>query len=253
MEWFKLDPESFKADSEQKEQSEVKTTERAPKAKAVTLTPAPKEEKKPNKPLNFRLENLDRSHPYLTEERGLDKKTILDFGVGYFTGKKGIMVNRIVIPIHNAKGELVAYAGRWPGEPPDKETEKYKLPPGFWKTLELFNIDRAIKESGDKPLIIVEGFFGCMRIHQLGYRKVIALMGSTIDDAQVELIRRHTNSESRIIIVFDEDEAGRDGRADVAARLSEFCFVKTHAFEQEDMQADQLSAEELHEILGGGM
>jgi DNA primase len=195
------------------------------------------------------LENLDRNHPYLTEERGLTKETIIDFGVGYFTSKKGIMVNRVVIPIHNEKGELMAYAGRWTGEPPDKETEKYKLPPGFWKTLEIFNIDRAIKEDADKPLIIVEGFFGCMRIHQLGYRKVIALMGSTIDDAQVEIIRKHTNSHSHVIIMLDEDEAGQAGREDIACRLAKFCFVKVHQFDEPDMQPENLSEEELHSIL----
>jgi DNA primase len=249
MEWFHLDPESMKADSEQREEQSEPTATRASKAKALTLTPVPKEEKKPNKPLNFRLENLDRNHPYLTEERGLDKETILDFDVGYFTGKKGIMVNRIVIPIHNEKGELMAYAGRWPGEPPDKETEKYKLPPGFWKTLEIFNLDRAIKEPAEKPLIIVEGFFDCMKLHQQGYRKVVALMGSTMSGAQEELIRQHTNSHSHIIVMLDEDEAGQAGREDIACRLSKFCFVKVHQFNEPGMQPEDLSEEELHSIL----
>jgi DNA primase len=86
---------------------------------------------------------------------------------------------RIAIPIHNAKGEVVAYAGRWPGNPPDG-TPKYRLPTGFRKGLELFNLDRAIQEPADKPLVIVEGFFDAVKLHQHGCRKVVALMGSSL-------------------------------------------------------------------------
>jgi hypothetical protein len=53
---------------------------------------------------------------------------IAHFGVGYC--QKGIMVGRMAILIHNEKGELVAYAGRRSGEPPEGEG-KYKLPMGF--------------------------------------------------------------------------------------------------------------------------
>jgi len=148
----------------------------APKA-AVKSTPAPPpapDDNKPNPALKFRLDKLQREHPYLTQERGLTQETIIDFGLGYFTGERGMMVGHIVIPIHNIKGELVAYAGRWPGKPPDEDTPKYKIPAGFKKSQEVFNLDRVIKESTDKPLVIVEGFFDVIKLHQNGYRKVVA-------------------------------------------------------------------------------
>ena len=131
----------------------------------------------PNVPLKFRLDKLEREHPYLIKERCLTLETIVDFGIGFCA--KGMMAERIAIPIHNAEGGVVAYAGRLPGEP-DEDTPKYKLPQGFRKSLEVFNIDRAIKEPADKPLVIVEGFFDCMKIHQNGWRKVVALMGATM-------------------------------------------------------------------------
>jgi len=158
-----------------------------------------------------------------------------------------MMEGRIVIPIHNAKSEVMAYAGRFPGEPPDEDTEKYKLPPGFRKMQELFNIDRASKEPADTPLIIVEGFFGCMKIHQGGYRNVVALMGRTMSLTQEELIRRY----SHVILMFDEDEAGRAARAEIAARLAKFVYVKIHAFEKEGQQPDKLTAEEVQQLLEG--
>jgi len=200
-----------------------------------------------NKPLKFRLDKLERDHPYLTE-RGLTLETIVDFGVGFCT--KGMMADRVAIPIHNPDGSVVAYAGRLPGEPAE-DTPKYKLPPGFRKSLELYNIDRAIKEPADKPLVIVEGFFDAMKIHQNGWRKVIALMGSTMSGAQEELIRKHTNAGSHVIIMLDEDEAGQTGRDDIAARLAKFCFVTTHVFEEPNTQPEQLFPEDLVAILEG--
>jgi DNA primase len=196
--------------------------------------------------LKFRLEKLEREHPYLTE-RGLTLETIVDFGAGFCA--KGTMADRIAIPIHNPQGEVVAYAGRFPGEP-SEDRPKYKLPTGFRKSLELFNIDRAVKEPGHLPLVIVEGFFDCMTLHQNGCRKVVALMGSSMSAAQEELIRRHTNQTIHVIVMLDEDDAGRTGRDDIAARLAKFVFVKIHVFEKEGSQPEHLSPEEVANIVG---
>jgi DNA primase len=249
IEWFNLDTEAMSAGDDKNESAKSEeitpTSKSAPRAAAHTATsPPPVEKAAPNTPLKFRLDKLERKHPYLVE-RGLSEETIIDFGIGYCS--KGIMEGRIVIPIHNVKGDVMAYAGRFPGEPPDEDTEKYKLPPGFRKMQELFNIDRASQETADTPLIIVEGFFGCMKIHQGGYRNVVALMGSTMSLAQEELIRRY----SHVILMLDEDEAGRAARAEIAARLARFVYVKIHAFEQEGQQPDKLSGEEMAQLIGG--
>lgn len=222
-----------------------------PEPKAAPTARAKPDDNAPNPPLKFKLEKLHREHPYLIQERGLTLETIIDFGLGFFTGEKGLMVGRIVIPIHNAKGELVAYAGRWPGTPPNADTPKYKLPAGFKKSLELFNLDRALKAPPEKPLVIVEGFFDAIKLHQLGCRKVVALMGSDLSAAQEELIRRHTNTRSHVLVMLDEDEAGRAGRDDIAARLTKFCFVKTHVFAEPNTQPEHLCAEVVQEILEG--
>ena len=248
IEWFGIDAGEMLADSNQ-EAEEAKPTPKTgetPRPKPATKPAPVAETGAPNKPLKFRLDKLEREHPYLAE-RGLTLETIIDFGIGFCA--KGMMADRIAIPIHNPNGEVVAYAGRFPGEPPEG-TPKYKLPQGFRKSLELFNLDRAAKESG--PLVIVEGFFDCMKLHQLGCRKVVALMGSTLSAGQEELIRRHTDSQSQVIVMLDENEAGRAGREDIACRLAKFCFVKVHEFAQPDTEPEYLTAEELKEILGGG-
>jgi DNA invertase Pin-like site-specific DNA recombinase len=153
IEWFHLDPGTVTPDGGDEDRGEAPARRDTPRPKQQKPAPAP-ENSAPNKPLKFRLDKLVRENPYLTE-RGLTPETIIDFGIGYCG--KGMMAERIAIPISNPQGEVVAYAGRCMGEP-EGDTPKYKLPPGFKKSLELYNIDRAIKEPKEKPLIIVEGY-----------------------------------------------------------------------------------------------
>jgi len=249
IEWFNLDPEAMTASDDNAEAAEPKAS--APAAKPVARPATPKftpESNVPNAPLKFRLDKLERTHPYLVNERGLTPETIVDFGIGYCS--KGMMQGLIAIPIHNVKGEVVAYAGRFVGEPPEG-TPKYKLPPGFRKSQELFNLDRAAKQPADEPLVIVEGFFDAMKLHQHGCHKVVALMGSTLSSAQEELIRQYTTSQSHVIVMLDENEAGKAGREDIACRLSKFCFVRVYQFSRPDMEPEHLTAEEVQQLMEG--
>ena len=197
-----------------------------------------------NRPLNFELRNLDRQHPYLGE-RGVSKETVHTFGLGYC--RHGTMAGWMVIPIHNAAGQLVAYAGRWPGEPDG--TPKYKLPRGFRKSLELFNLHRALQEPHEIPLVVVEGFFGCMKIWQAGFRRVVALMGSMLSRVQEELIVRTAGPDGKVILMFDEDEAGRKGRIEARQRLARKVEVKAIEFPTKGQQPDGLLPAELHQLL----
>lgn len=252
IEWFSLEIEASEADdSSHKVKSDSRVRENKPvkreTAKPRTETPAGSEEAKgENKPLGFALKDLEPNHPYLTE-RGLLPETIQAFGMGFC--QKGLQAGRVVIPIHNLKGEIVAYAGRWPGEPPNEDTERYKFPPKFKKTWEVFNLHRVINEPPDGPLYVVEGFFGCMKLWQHGIRRVVSLMGSSMSPMQEELIRTLTNSRCQIIVMLDEDKAGRNAREEIAGRLAKFAFVKVHVFDKPEMQPENLSAEEVRHFL----
>ena len=207
--------------------------------------PAPEEDDgEPNKPLAFALTKLESDHPYFAE-RGLTAETIATFGLGFCN--KGLLRGYAAIPIHNTNGELVAYAGRWPGTP-DNGKGKYKLPEGFKKSVELFNYHRAMAESDDAPLVIVEGFFGCMRLWQMGLRRVVALMGCSLSEAQEELLTRATTQHTRVIVMLDENEAGRAGRTKILNRLALKMFVQVFRFEHEDQQPDTLAAEQVEEL-----
>ena len=194
--------------------------------------------------LGFTLDNLDGSHPYLAE-RGLSAETIAHFGIGYCP--KGIMAGRIAIPIHNAAGQIVANAGRWPGTP-EEGKEKYRLPGKFKKTLEVFNYHRAALEPDTSPLVIVEGFFGVMHLWQLGIRRVLACMGWHMSERQEELISKQVTPESRIVLMLDNDEAGNAARQKIAPRLAEHCFVRSFRWPEGVQQPDELEKEHLGEF-----
>lgn len=200
-----------------------------------------------NKPLGFHLTELTVDHPYLAE-RGLHADTIAEFGLGLCNA--GTMIGRIVIPIHNAQGQLVGYAGRWPGDPPG-DTPKYKLPKGFRKSAELFNLHRMLKEPPESPLIIVEGVFDVCHLWQHGFRKTIALLGSSLSEAQERLLAAHVAVGGSLILMLDEDDAGRKARLEILPRLARRWFTRLITFPEEGRQPEHLDQEQLLQLLGG--
>ena len=191
-----------------------------------------------NQPLEFQLKSIDGSHPYV-KKRGIKEETAEHFGIGFFYGK-GSMAERLVIPIHNEKGELIAYAGR----AIDDETEpKYKVPAGFRKSLVLFNLHRA-KNSNDR-VVLVEGFFDVMKVHQAGFPFVVSLMGSVLSEHQEHLLVENFDS---VILLLDGDEAGRSATSEIALRLVRKVFVQVIEI-PEGKQPDQLSSVALQKFL----
>jgi DNA primase len=173
--------------------TEVASVRSAPATQAVAPASENVSSIAPNHALSFRL-RVDPTHPYLAE-RGLSPQTVEIFGLGYCVSEKSIMRQRILIPIHNERGELVAYAGRWPGDSGWPEgTDKYLLPPKFQKMRVLYNLNRVIKgmvvdqwPGHERHVVIVEGFFGAFAVHPLA--PCVALMGSAISDHHLRLLR----------------------------------------------------------------
>lgn len=192
-----------------------------------------------NPPLRFVLTGVDHGHGYL-QQRGIDRATAVEFGVGFY-GRPGLLSGRIVIPIRNAQGQLVAYAGR----AVDGGLPKYKLPVGFRKGHELFNIHRATA-TGSKTVVVVEGYFDCLRVHQAGIRCVVALMGTSLSASQERLL---TGRFERVILMLDGDAAGRVGSRAIRARLFGKCSVAV-ANVPDGMQPDQLPPTAILELVG---
>jgi DNA primase len=75
-------------------------------------------------------------------------------------------------------------------------------------------------------LIVVEGFFQAMRLHQCGYHNVVALMGASLSEKQAILIDRYTKNEGRIYLFPDGDEAGDRLAEDAVPKLAKNHWVR---------------------------
>jgi DNA primase len=238
-EWFDLSPSKTQAPPARR----VPQTPAAPAPAPVAASPP----EPVNPPLKFAFTHLDQEHPYL-KERGFTAETIHHFGVGYHAGR-GLMHGRVVIPIHNERGELVAYAGRWPGEEPPEGEGKYKLPPNFKKGRVVFNLHRVHDLAQEQGVIIVEGFFDVMWLWQAGMRNGVALMGSAMSEEQERVIVETVGPQGRVALMLDEDAAGWRCREEVLTRLSSHVYVKVIGFGEEGMQPDRLSAADIQRLL----
>ena len=190
-------------------------------------------------PLGFVLRGVDCSHRYL-RSRGIWLETAVRFGVGFYSGP-GLMSGRVVIPIYDARGVLVAYAGR----SIDGELPKYRLPSGFQKSQVLFNFHRATAVQTE-TVVVVEGYFDSLKVHQAGVPNVVGLMGTALSDSSERLLLERFR---RVILMLDGDGAGRAGSDRIAARLNGKCLVRTVALPA-DTQPDQLNGEEIKALLG---
>jgi DNA primase len=173
-----------------------------PGAKAVLVNPA----------LDFKLRNLDPKHPYL-KERHLKPATIAHFGLGLCS--LGMLKDRIAIPLHDAAGKLIGYAGRVVDDTLISETNpKYRFPGKreyqgkiieFHKSLFLYNGYRVRNATN---IIVVEGFVSAWWLWQCGYPQVVALMGSSCSEQQLDLIVNASAPDGTVWIITDNDDAG---------------------------------------------
>jgi DNA primase len=164
---------------------------------------------KPLLPLGFALRAVDPAHPYLAA-RGISLATAEQFGIGFYRGV-GIFRGRLVIPIHNERWELVAYCGRTL----DGTRPRYRSPAGFPKAEILFNLHRAAP-AGQQNVVVVEGFFDCLKLHQAGVPAAVALTGAALADSQQRALLEHFRN---VILMLDGDTAGRCASGTVARRL----------------------------------
>jgi DNA primase len=179
-------------------------------------------------------------HTYL-EQRAVQPPTAARFGIGYYAGS-GFLRHRIVFPIHDCDGQLVAYAGR----SIDGSEPRYLFPPGFRKSQVVFNLHRAVEYPAGCA-VVVEGFFDCLRVHQAGYRNVVGLMGISLSEVQEQILLQRFQ---QLVLMLDGDETGQRASQQLAARLLGKVSLSVAAVPS-GSQPDQLSSEEIDRILRG--
>lgn len=187
-----------------------------------------------------------KKHNYFLD-RGFKPETLKTFEMGF--GTKGLDKDRCIFPVRNIECGLVGWTGRavlntmkpkWLHRPKDR----------FYTTLNLFNIDKALKyilDTGD--VYVVESVGNCMRLWECGYRNVVAVLGSKMSEVQASMLCDYAN---RIYLLYDNDDAGYDGNLiainllydkDVEVFVGEYDFGKNkkgNAYDIADANSDMI-------------
>ena len=123
--------------------------------------------------------------------------------------------NRIMIPIHDARGRTVGFGGRILGKGEPKYLNSPDTPV-FDKGRSLFNLHRASPAARKaNRLIIVEGYMDVIAMHRAGIDESVAPNGTALTEAQMQLAWRLVDVP---ILCMDGDRAGKAAMARAAIR-----------------------------------
>ena len=140
-----------------------------------------------------------RYHNQAMEASGLFGKREDGTFYDYFRG-------RLMFPIHNESGKVIAFGGR--ALRPEEKAKYINSPETaiYKKSDTLYNLHRA-KESirkGDR-VVLVEGYMDVIGVYAAGVRHVVASCGTALTEQQVRAMKRHSQ---HAVVNFDPDAAG---------------------------------------------
>jgi DNA primase len=114
--------------------------------------------------------------------------------------------NRLIFPISDGRGQVIAFAGRVL----DSALPKYINSPEsplYHKSSVLFGLNMALPDiRTGNSVIIVEGYFDHLALYRAGVRNVVATCGTALTGTHAGLIKRHAE---RVYTLFDSDNAGK--------------------------------------------
>ena len=144
------------------------------------------------------------------KEKGYTESDMLAANVIGKSNRGGIydrFRKRVMFPIINIRGNIVAFSGRaMPGE--DKQGGKYVNTadtPVYKKSENLFGINFA-KSVCSERVILVEGNMDVISLHQAGFENTVAPLGTAFTTEQANLLSRYTKE---IVLMLDADAAGQ--------------------------------------------
>ena len=114
--------------------------------------------------------------------------------------------NRVMIPIYNASGRLIAFGGRIidKGEPKYLNSPETQL---FVKSHNLYGLYQGLRDLRKRGFaILVEGYFDAIMLHQAGFTNAVAPLGTSLTEDHARLLKRYCK---KVIVCLDADEAGQ--------------------------------------------
>ena len=184
---------------------------------------------------SFKSEKGEEARKYL-QKRAISPATATKFGLGYapnewsglynhlvskgFTQqeiqKSGLFVTkngktfdlfrgRLMFPIFNAMGELIAFGGRIIGDGQPKYVNSPETPI-YSKQRNLYALNFA-KQAKMKRIIVVEGYMDVISMHQAGVTNAVASLGTALTERQLDLLERYCEE---VVLFYDSDRAGQN-------------------------------------------
>lgn len=117
-------------------------------------------------------------------------------------------VNRVMFPIIDLRGNVIAFGGRIMTDEKPKYLNTSDTPV-FKKSENLFSLNNA-KSSGTRTLILCEGYMDVIALNQAGFTNAIATLGTALTNEQAVLMKRYADE---VIICYDADGAGQKATA----------------------------------------
>ena len=112
---------------------------------------------------------------------------------------------RVIFPITNESGKVVAFGGRALGEDQPKYLNSPETPI-YSKSRVLYHLDQAasaIRQSDQ--VVLVEGYMDCIAVASAGVGRVVASCGTSLTESQIRLLGRYAR---RVVVNYDPDSAG---------------------------------------------
>ncbi|QPS96544.1 DNA primase [Streptococcus oralis] len=200
------------------------------------------------------LAPAERTYLYQRLADKFEEKDLLDSGLFYLSDGNQFydtFFGRIIFPLTNDKGQVIAFSGRiW--QETDSQTAKYKNSRStaiFNKSYELYHLDKAKKGTGKiTELYLMEGFMDVIAAYRAGIENAVASMGTALSKEHVDHLKRFTK---KIVLSYDGDKAGQAATAKALEELKDFSVevVRVPDAMDPDEYLQKNSAEDLAYLL----
>ncbi|MFO0774405.1 MAG: DNA primase [Nitrospiraceae bacterium] len=143
--------------------------------------------------------------PAELNQAGLARPNAAEGQAGRRPGWHDYFKERVMFPITDLRRRVVGFGGRSVGDGIPKYLNSQETPL-FHKGQTLYGLDLAHDAAGRADhLIIVEGYFDAIALHQAGIRQTVATLGTALTAEHVRMIRRYVK---QVVLLFDPDAAG---------------------------------------------
>jgi DNA primase len=150
--------------------------------------------------------------------------------------------HNLVFPVRDDYGFIIGLTGRTilsNEQQKERKIDKYKN--SFYKKSHiLFGLDQA-KEAiqASKSVFLVEGQVDCIACHAAGFYNVVALGGPSLSLYQLYLLKKYGGTNIKILLLLDNDKAGKEGSAKIIQKYNSLAKIKTIELPSQFKDIDQ--------------